>query len=325
MRAVLIWAALLSVAAAAGDETRTVLLADSSQGRIAVVGPDGVLEWEDRIGPLHDLHVLPSGNYLYQSDWTTLKEYDPAASRAVWTFDAMRLRPEGYRGKIEVHAFQRLEGGRTMLALSGPGVVAEIAESGEVQTSWPMRIDRPHPHHDTRLVRRLDNGHTLAVHEADGFVREYDAGGALVWEYEVPLADFPGGQPRERAGGHGADSFGNQAFSAVRLPDGNTLIGTGNGHAVIEVTPAKEVVWSVGQRELAGIVLAWVTTVEVLPSGNIMIGNCHAGPDQPQLVEVDRQKNVIWTLHDFEHFGNATTNSQVLSVNGESVVGRTLR
>ncbi|MBP88733.1 MAG: hypothetical protein CMJ64_18805 [Planctomycetaceae bacterium] len=61
-------------------------------------------------------------------------------------------------------------------------------------------------------------------------------------------------------------------------------------HSVIEVTPEKKVVWSLHQDDLPGVRLAWVTTLQVLPSGNIVIGNCHAGRDNPQLVEVTREK-----------------------------------
>ena len=61
---------------------------------------------------------------------------------------------------------------------------------------------------------------------------------------------------------------------------------------------------------------AWVTTLHVLPNGNIVIGNCHAGPDNPQLIEVTRDKKVVWTFKDFKQFGDATSNSQVLGVSG---------
>ena len=93
-----------------------------------------------------------------------------------------------------------------------------------------------------------------------------------------------------------------------------TLISTGNGHAVIEVTPDKNIVWAVHQNDLPGITLAWVTTLQVLPNGNIVIGNCHAGPDNPQVIEVTRDKKVVWTFKDMKNFGNSTTNSQVLDV-----------
>jgi hypothetical protein len=128
----------------------------------------------------------------------------------------------------------------------------------------------------------------------------------VVWEYPVPLFD------KKPAGGHGPEAFGNAAFSALRLPNGNTLIGTGNGHSVIEVTPEKKIVWEVHQKDLPGITLAWVTTLEVHPDGHIVIGNCHAGPDNPQLVEITRDKKVVWTYKDFKNFGDALSNSQVL-------------
>jgi hypothetical protein len=120
-------------------------------------------------------------------------------------------------------------------------------------------------------------------------------------------------------GGHGPEAFGNQAFAAVRLANGNTLIATGNGHSVLEVTPGKEIVWSVKQNDLPGIVLAWVTTLQVLPNGNIVLGNCHAGPANPQIIEVTRDKKVVWTFQDFKRFGNSTPNSQVLDVQGDSI------
>jgi hypothetical protein len=171
-----------------------------------------------------------------------------------------------------------------------------------------LMVDQPSTHSDTRLARKLANGHYLVCHERDGAVREYDADGKVIWEYRVPLF---GQEPKP---GHGPEAFGNQAFAAVRLASGNTLLSTGNGHSVLEVTPEKEIVWSLHQRDLPGIVLAWVTTLEVRPNSNIVLGNCHAGPDQPQIIEVTRDKQVVWKFHDFERFGNALSNSQVLDV-----------
>ncbi|MFT5498462.1 MAG: hypothetical protein ACI9TH_003876, partial [Kiritimatiellia bacterium] len=135
--------------------------------------------------------------------------------------------------------------------------------------------------------------------------------GKVVWEYDVPLFD------KQAKGGHGPEGFGDKVFGAVRLDNGNTLIATGNGHSVIEVTPDQKVVWSVTQNELPGITLAWVTTLEVLPNGNIVIGNCHAGPGQPLLVEVEpKTKKVVWTFDQFDRFGNSVSNSQLLDVKG---------
>ncbi len=125
---------------------------------------------------------------------------------------------------------------------------------------------------------------------------------------------------KQPQGGHGPEAFGNRLFSAVRLQNGNTLIGTGNGHSVLEVTPDKEIVWQLHQEDLPNIRLAWVTTLEVLPNGNLVIGNCHAGPGQPLLVEVNRKtKAVVWTFDRHADFGNNVSNSLLMDVAGDTI------
>jgi hypothetical protein len=59
------------------------------------------------------------------------------------------------------------------------------------------------------------------------------------------------------------------------------------------------------------VTLAWVTTVQELSNGNIVIGNCHAGEGQAQIIEINREKEVIWEYYSFDLFGNALSNSFV--------------
>ena len=296
----------------AAEPTRKFIAADSSKHRVAIIDENGKTEWEHQIGDLHDLHVLPGGNVLLQTSWTEVAELNPSNDEIVWRYDAMK-RPENVGKRLEIHAFQRLANGRTMVAESGPGNIVEVDQDSKVGHTMALKVRKPDAHRDTRLVRRLDSGNYLVCHEGDGLVREYDPSGKTVWEYAVPLFDRP------PVAGHGVEAFGNQCFSAIRLPSGNTLIGTGNGHSVLEVTPAEQIIWSLHQNDLPGIQLAWVTSLQVLPSGNILINNCHAGPDNPQLIEVNRQKRVVWSFRDFDRFGDSLTNSQILAVDGVAV------
>ncbi|MGZ0170397.1 MAG: beta-propeller domain-containing protein [Planctomycetales bacterium] len=298
-------AAISVLPAEAADSARRFAASDSSKKRIAIIDRKGDIEWEYKIGSLHDLHVLPTGNVLFQTSMTRLLEVDPKTDKVVWEYDSASS--NGNKGRpVQVHAFQRLADGVTMIAESGPARIIEVDKSGKLLKEVALKVDHPHVHRDTRLARKIDNGNYLVCHEADGTVREYDSSGKVVWGYEVPLF---GKEPKR---GHGLEAFGNQCFSVLRLKNGNTLIGTGNGHSILEVTPKKKIVWSIHQNDLEGIQLAWVTSLQVLPSGNILIGNCHAGPDNPQLIEVTRDKKVVWKFHDFERFGNALTNSQIL-------------
>ena len=288
---------------------RRILAADSSTHHIALMTEDGQVLWQRHIGDLHDLHMLPNGNILMQDSWTHLIEVKRGTGsegdQIVWEYDAANM--NGNAGKqVQVHAFQRFSDGSTMIAESGVGRIIEVDRDGKLLHEIHLKRDHPSAHSDTRLVRKLDNGHYLVAQEADGAVREYDHDGNLAWEYAVPLFDHP------RAGGHGPEAFGNQVFEAVRLPSGNTLIATGNGHSLLEVTPDQRIVWSIHQNDLPGIQLAWVTTVQPLPNGHIVFGNCHATEKNPQIIEVDRDKHVVWTFKDFHTFGNALSNSELL-------------
>ena len=283
---------------------------DSSKKILAIVDADGKIEWSHPVQAIHDLHVLANGNILFQENFQNVIEMTPT-KRVVWKYQAKAVKDR--KKRTEIHAFQRLENGLTLIAESGPGRIIEVDGDGKIKKEIKLQIDNPNPHRDTRLVRKLANGHYLVAHEGDGKVREYDGDGKVVWSYDVPMFG------RKAAGGHGPEGFGNSLFSALRLPNGNTLIGTGNGHGILEVTPEKKIVWELHQKDLPGITLAWVTQIAALPNGNILIGNCHAGPQNPQLIEVTREKKVVWTFRDFENFGDSFVNNQLLDVKGDVI------
>jgi hypothetical protein len=293
-----------SAATAAEPVTHRVLAADKN--KVAIVDTDGKVEWEFANGAeCHDLWLLPNGNVLLALGPHTVGEVSQD-KKVVWKYDA---KPKaGYAGRVEVHAFQRLPDGRTLVAEGGNRRLVEVNRDGAIVKEVPLTVHNPDPHRDTRMARKLDNGHYLVCHEGDGAVREYDDTGKVVWEYMLDL----GGRPRSP--GHGPEGHGVEVFGAVRLLNGNTLIAGGNNNRVLEVSPGGEIVWSVGHDELPGIRLAWVTTLHRLPNGNTIIGNCHAGLVNPQLIEVTRDKKVVWTFRDFTTFGNSLAQAHVLDL-----------
>ena len=292
-------------------QPRRILAADASKGRVFLlreiaIGRPEVL-WERPTAALHDLQWLGEtegghGRVLVQESWTRIVEVDTLTNETLWSYDA---RPaEGER--VEIHSFQRLDDGTTMVAESGRGRVVFVDRSGEVAGEFALTLDRPDPHHDTRLVRPTPAGTFLVAHENDGVVREYDREGAVVWSFDVPLFG------RERAPGHGPEGHGNQCFAAVRRADGDTLVTTGNGSSLLCVSPGGEVRWRWGSEELGGVQLAWLTTIQELANGHLVLGNCHAGPEQPQALELRPDGAVEWSFRDFERFGNSLSNLHVV-------------
>ncbi|MDB5351716.1 MAG: Arylsulfotransferase [Planctomycetota bacterium] len=278
----------------------------SDRGKVAIVDNKGHVEW-DVANPseVHDLSLLSNGNLLFTTKGPAVVEMTPE-KKVVWKYES---KPTSHnKERVEIHACQRLENGVTMIAESGNRRIIEVDSQGKIVKQVPLTIEHPDPHRDTRMVRKLSNGHYLVCHEGDGKVREYDGSGKVVWSYTVEL----GGRPR--APGHGTEGHGTEVYGAVRLPSGNTMIATGNGNRVIEVNPDGKIVWTLGHDELPNIHLAWVTTLQVRPNGNVIVGNCHAGPENPQLFEVTRDKKVVWTFKDLTTFGNSLAATQVLGL-----------
>jgi outer membrane protein assembly factor BamB len=295
----------LALSAVAADAPKYRVLAQD-KGRVAIVAPDGKVEWEVECKyNSHDVHLLPTGNLLLHTGPATVTEITPK-KEVVWRYEA-RPTPAN-KGRVEVHAFQRLADGNTMVAESGNRRIVEVDKDGKVVKEVPLTVNKPDPHRDTRLARKFDTGNYLVCHEADGCVREYDPSGKVVWEYALDLNNRP------RAPGHGPEGHGTDVFGAVRLKSGNTLVAGGNNNRVVEVDKDGKVVWSLDQKELPGITLAWVTTLHALPNGNVIVGNCHAGPDQPQLVEVTRDKKVVWAFKNHGVFGNNLAAAHVLDL-----------
>jgi hypothetical protein len=287
---------------------RRVLGGDN--GHVAIVNADGKVLWETptKTTP-HDLALLENGNILFPLDDQTIIEMTPE-NKVAWKYTSKPA--EGTKGGVQVHAFQRLPDGNTMIAESGNRRLIEVDKDGKIVKEVPLTVEHPDPHRDTRMARKLANGHYLVCHEGDGKVREYDGNGKTVWTYALDLAGRP---PSD---GHGVEGHGTAVFGALRLDNGNTLISCGNGNRVIEVDRYGKTVWSIEQDELPGIKLAWVTDLQVRDNGNVIFGNCHAGPENPQIIEVDRNKKVVWAFKNFQAFGNSLAVWQVL----DSAIGK---
>ena len=125
----------------------------------------------------------------------------------------------------------------------------------------------------------------------DKVVREYSPKGEIVWEYKTP--DEP------------AESW---PFTAIRLENGNTLINLTHGNHVVEVDPAGKVVWNLTNADLPTPLLKDPCGAQRLPNGNTVITSYGAGDQKVKLLEVTRDKQVVWTyvepkaggVHEFQ-------------------------
>lgn len=291
-----------SLSLAQSSDTSNYKVLGWDKNHIAIVDMKGAVEWEfpNQAGSMHDVQLLPNGNILFHNG-ATVHEVN-RAKEVVWEYSSKPK--DGYAGRVTVHAFERLPNGLTMIAESGNQRLIEVDHDGKIVHEIPLTVDKPSAGSDTRLVRSVPGGGYLVAHEADGKVREYDRSGKVVWQYALDMNGLPASP--------GLTGHGVNVFSAKRLPNGNTLIGGGNNNRVIEVDKSGKIVWSVESKDLPGITLAWITTIDPLPNGDVIFGNSHAGPDNPQLIQVTRDKKVVWTFKNWDEFGNTLVATKVI-------------
>ena len=83
---------------------------------------------------------------------------------------------------------------------------------------------------------------------------------------------------------------------------------------MIEVDAKGKIVWSVDNDDIGKKLIDDACGVQRLPNGNTVITSYHAGGDKVKLLEVTRDKKVVWTYNGmnagFHHFQILTTNGK---------------
>lgn len=182
----------------------------------------------------------------------------------------------------EVNTVQPLASGAVLLTEAGAKPrILEVNRDGKITAEVPLQAQTKDHHLQTRMTRKLANGHYLVPQLLDRVVREYDPKGKVVWEVKTP----------------------HMPFTAIRLPDGNTLIGCTLGNLVIEVDKDGKEVWRATNDDLPGKPINDACGVQRLANGNTVITSHHATAGQVKLVEVTREKKVVWTYTDGRRSG----------------------
>ena len=272
-----------------------LVLVSASYGKniLAITEANGDVIWSHKTsGPEkghaghHDVHMLPNGNILFHETWQDVKEIT-LGKKIVMDYDCANS--NGNQGKrVNVHAFSRLANGNTQIVESGVGRVIDVDGSGKLIRSFALK---PGGTSSTRWARATPQGTLLVCSEQPCVVTEYDKDGNVVWDYLIKT----------------------RVYGAIRLKNGNTLIASGSGNSVVEVTPDKKVVWEIkGKVPGTDIELKWMTCLQEMGNGNFMVGNCHAGPDNPQIFEITRDQKVVWEFNEFDLVGNGLACWQVM-------------
>lgn len=296
-----------SVSSLSADEIKHSFIGVGKANRTVIVGEDGKVKWRVDL-PASDGWVQPNGNVLLALYGTKefpnggVVEIDRDTKEFVFQYKGQQK---------EVSTVQALGEGKYLVAELGdePRAIV-INRAGEILEKMPLKCQKENAHMQTRMLRRLANGNYIAPHLLDFAVMEYDPKTGDV------LRKFP------------TDDRGREKrdwpFTAIRLENGNTLIGCTNGNRVIEVDSSGDIVWKVDNDDIGEKLFDDACGVQRLPNGNTVVTSYHAKGDMVKLFEVTRDKKVVWKFDGagtdlkagFHHFQILTTNGEPLSNSG---------
>jgi hypothetical protein len=278
------------------EAARPFLCCDYNGGKVCAVSAEGKIEWEYACKAPQDCWRLPNGNYLFCFVSGAL-EVTPA-KQVVWEYKA----PE----KVEVHSCQPLPDGRVLIVEGGTSRIIEVDRAGKIAKEIKL-VTAPTvvTHNQYRGTRKARNGHYFVCFKGEGKIVELYGDGRVLRSIHVP------GDPHE----------------VVPLPDGHLLVTCGDGHKAIELDAQEKVVWELGENDLPGNPLRLMAGCQRLPNGNTVfanyLGHGHVG-EQPQFVEVTRDKKVVWQFRDDARF-KTINQVQMLDVPGDVTQGEILR
>jgi hypothetical protein len=182
----------------------------------------------------HDADRLQNGNTLInfgggdQKDDAQVKEVNPEG-KIIWSWhakDVFNKEPYlsiQYEGWTHSNAVTRLPDGNTLVSLRNFNLTVEVNPQGAVVWQYDWSSIGGYPH-DPMM---LPNGNILVSFPSipDKAVEINPKTNEIVWQYIIKRDQSRNGSNRD----------------ADRLQNGNTLIN--DGTKLIEVTPAKEIVW----------------------------------------------------------------------------------
>ncbi len=258
-----------------------------------------------------DGYVLPNGNILLAVNKSKL--YPGGAAIEVTRDGQETLIWKGTQS--EVNSVQPTADNSYVLTEAGPNPrLLEVNRSGKILVEFPLQCQKQNHHMETRMARKLADGTYLAPHLLDFAVKNYDSDGKVLNVFDTTVPGDPD---------HKTHSW---PFTAIRHQKNRTLVNCTHGNRVVEFDEKGKVVWQLTNEDLPGDWLQDPCGAQVLPNGNFVITSYAGGrkdPNAPKLIEVNRNKEVVWTYKNGEKVG--IHHFQILDTNGNKLSGPPLK
>ena len=269
------------------------ILATGSR-RVILMNPQGKVLWQHKGQNVSDCWMLKNGHVLFSDNQVT--EVDPASGKVIFSYQPKIKKGGG------VFGCQPLKNGNILVGENSTGKILELSRDGKIAFELQLPLYKPGNHHNLRMVRKLNNGNYLVCHSGKHLVREYSPDGKVVFEVKVS----------------------NVAFSAIRLKNGNTLVGHIN--QISEFNPKGKVVWQFLNTDIPGLKINSMCGIHIQPNGNLAVGvySAYKKGGQVALFEITRDKKIVWK-YSHPKSDSSMMSIQMLDSKSNPLPGKILR
>jgi hypothetical protein len=185
-----------------------------------------------------------------------------------------------------------LPDGSFLLGICGhPARIIELDKTGKVRKEISLDIPVKSPHGQFRTISKTRNGNYIVPVLSTNEIIELNTNGKEVNRLKTEVG----------------------FFACYELKDGNLLASGGDSHQYMTLNrKTGAVINRVTQKKIAGVSFLYVAQIKELANGNLLICNWHGhtgdtGIDEPQLIEINKENKVAWSLNDKATYDKIST------------------
>lgn len=258
----------------------SVLVASYSNNMAYILSAANQVEWEYAMpGPVQDAWLLPNGNILLCGG-SDVREVT-RSKQVAWKYTT---------GAGEIHNCQPLPGNAVLFGENVSGKLFEINRATNTVLRTVQTPCQGDSHLRFRMVRKTRDSTYLIAARGENNVYELSKTGAVLRKISCDTL--------KKKLGINWDGV----HSALKLDNGNILIGGGYNSVFIELDNKDSAVWKLSAADIPEIGFNFAAAGQLLPGGTFVFA---AYTSTYKLVEITRSKKVLWKQQN-SAIGNPT-------------------
>ena len=245
----------------------TFLFTEHFNNRVAICNDNGEIEWEFKCEHPQSAWLLPDGKRVLTSSKSKAMIIRIKDKKILWNYQV--------DSPNEIPYVQPIKHGHFVVGVEGKNTFYEFNKKGKLVNETKVDIYAQQVHGTFRFVQRTQRNTYIIPVTAENQFREVDLNGTVIRKFRYT---------------------GNNAISALRLGNGNTILGPGASGELVEVDKNDSIVWKVSNNDLSDCKINFVAGIYLL-NNILFVANYgiheNASKELPQFFAIDRNTGIV--------------------------------